>query len=166
MSKKKVKFSTRICHGSENPYVNVGDKILPGTELLKIGNTGESTAVHHHTDSILGHLKKHWHVSDFISGKVSPAPEQTNYLLGEALDDGFYKDSLPHITAPFFSSEYLRIMNKNHYGTDSRPLNIDKNGTAVKSKGIAHWNRSFDAECVYSGFDKGYGWSLILCYEA
>lgn len=153
-----MKYSTRFCHFKTFPSLKKWDAVFPKTELGIMGNTGQSFGAHVHIDSIVGHRSEHWRVADFEAGKVQPANEQTLFCIGQCLDKGLFEDSLPFVSAPFFSAAYKSIVGKNHWGNDVVPY-------TAGSAGVVHWNRQKVGEVLFSGNDPGYGFSIIIGYK-
>ena len=162
-----AKYITRIGHGKYYSNFKAGDRIRPDSELLEMGMTGETTIIHHHTDTIrvndFSDIFKFkdgvWRASDYEAGLVVAAPEQTDYLLSFAVDDGFYGAPIKIIHCYHDSGYTISMNGKRHWGTDSVSEDINKR--------IAHWNRSFDGICLASSFDRagGYGFYICIGYE-
>ena len=162
-----AKYITRIGHLKQLPNQKVGDIVYPKTELGEMGMTGQTTVIHGHIDTIrvddFLYINRFpdqiWRSYDYENGRVTAAPEQTDYLIGEITDTGLFgcKRKILH---PYHDSGYTIAMNgKRHWGTD-----VD---STDPNRRIFMWNRSFKATLLDAKLDPlgGYGFYICVGYE-
>jgi hypothetical protein len=153
------KYTVRYAHLEKESDKNIGEILKTGDIFGKMGNTGQSTAKHVHTDCIEGEVKHLYHQSDLYKKKYTPSPEQLIYFM---VDNGLFGVK-PVITTGYADVSYFITYKKVHYGYDVVPT--DRHRT--EDHHYLKWNRSNDGKVVAKGYDKkGYGHWINICFEA
>lgn len=150
-------YTWRIAHLEFASNLKVGDIVTRGMVLGKMGSSGQSTAIHLHTDCVKGLVKNKYTLADIEKGIYIPSPRQLNYFIdSELLGWPIY------ITTYYADLEYQLKRKKVHYGYDVVPE--DRKRTTAHY--FIHWNRSMKGEVIAKGYDEaGYGHYLHIGFR-
>jgi len=145
----------RYAHLAELPDLKVGDKVKQGQRIARMGNTGKSTGPHVHFDLVQVERDGVYRLAD-IPRMILDLPalmQQYHYFLDEQFFQGpmrittYFGDPL---YAPFGPWTF-------HPGYDVVP---------VYGSGEIFWNRSKQGTVCGVGDDAGYGFYLMVKYDA
>lgn len=151
-----MKHTVRYTHLEKMPILKVGDKVYTGDKIGKMGNTGASTAPHLHFDCVRGERSSMYTLAQMANEEVKACPIQTNYFI----DDQLFKTKI-HITTYYNDPEYLRIFGKTHLAYDVVP----KNRHVTDANYTIYWNRSMTGTVTAVGYDKGYGYYVMIKFD-
>lgn len=152
-------YTVRFAHLAEIPIQKIGDIIFRGDKVGRMGNTGQSTADHVHTDVIEGLVDKIIRLEEigYEEGKsYLPNIKQLNYFI----DDELFGIG-PVITTYFYDPEYKVKYRKDHPGYDLVPSDYD-----TMDHYNIYWNRSKTGIILAVGYDAGYGNYILIGFEA
>jgi murein DD-endopeptidase MepM/ murein hydrolase activator NlpD len=120
-----------------------------------MGSSGVATGAHLHFDVIEGLKDAHWRLADYKAGKVTPAPAQ----LALALNRRLFK-VYPVVTSSY--NDPLYPGGAVHSAFDVVPED--------RQTSMAHWKIFWpyneSGMVTYIGHDNGYGYSLMIAFEA
>lgn len=143
-----MRFTIRFCHLETIPSIRINSIIYQGNSIGVMGNSGQSSATHLHTDLVRGFMAQPYRLKDIDFD--TETIKQLNYFI----DKGLFKTDIL-ITSYFCDPEYFDFNGewKIHPAYDVVPLNrydTDANFTI-------HWNRSFPGQVISKGNDSAYG---------
>jgi murein DD-endopeptidase MepM/ murein hydrolase activator NlpD len=150
------KYTVRFTHLEDEPKLSPGEIVKRGDLVGIMGNTGQSTGPHLHLDVVYGRQYEMWRLADVDPDgqdvmRLVPSPRQCAYFVDKELWGG--KSYV--ITTTYCDPLYKQRFGKWHCGYD-----------LVGTEPQIFWNRSTDGQVVFSDWDHGYGWSLMITYGA
>jgi len=152
-----MKYTVRFAHLRYKPDWKVGDTIKRGDIIGIMGTTGQSTAIHLHTDCVEGEKKVAYTLVDINSGKIKSSKKQLDLFI----DDELFGVK-PFITTQYLDPEYAKTFEKDHPAYDVVPYDRhwDKSHFAI------HWNRSMNGKVVLiTDNATGYGNCIYISFE-
>jgi hypothetical protein len=154
-----MKYTVRYAHLEYAPKYQVGDSVLPGAVIGKMGSSGQSTAKHLHFDGAVGFQNKKYLLEDYDRNDPVPIPVKQLLLF---IDPAMFQGENPVITTPYAEVEYFHERGKVHYGFDIVPQNRHD----FQAPLLICWSRSKPGEvlailddpaayghCIYIGFE-------------
>lgn len=132
-----------------------GQELQQNDVIGIMGNTGQSTGPHVHTDVIKGKRKKLWRLRQmFPGGPVEPDERQLNFCV-----QGIFAPHTERVTTEYDDPGYLAVRNKHHYAVDVVPKWLNE------CIGIPYvrYSRSWKGTVLTTGFDRiGYGLYVLI----
>lgn len=160
-------YTVRFAHLEELPIAKPGDVIFEGDKVGEMGSTGKSTANHLHIDvveSLIKHIIRLKEIGYEEGKSYRPNIKQLNYFIDKELFG-----IKPLITTYFYDPQYKIDWDKDHPGYDVVPIDrLEKSRyTDLKKEHFSiYWNRSKIGTILATGFDKGYGFYILIGFEA
>jgi hypothetical protein len=148
-------YTVRFAHLKKVPGYTVGDKIIDGTYVGTMGNSGQSTAAHLHIDCVEGYQELNWTLKDTENGMPKSAPRQLNYFIDKYL---FRTDIA--VTTNYNDLEYMNDLDKVHLAYDVVPANRDPAFFDI------WWNRSKEGTVAALGTHSAYGNYILIAFRA
>lgn len=150
-------FTAMYAHLESKPDLAEGQLLRRGAKIGKMGNTGKSTANHLHLGLINGIHGSLWRLANIHPSRDHS--KQTAYFI-----DAELFGIEPHITTFYCDSRYNDGKGNwiNHPCYDIVPADrhiSDKHFNIF-------WNRSMPGEVLTSGYDDGYGYYVLIGFDA
>jgi murein DD-endopeptidase MepM/ murein hydrolase activator NlpD len=158
-------YTVRFAHLESKPRVRVGDLVVRGQALGRMGSTGQSTAAHLHLDVVEGARTDIYRLEDIEAGDPAPAPiRQANWFIAKDDVKGYELFLVkPLVTTPIGELEYFEQRGKVHYHYDVVP----EDRKVSDRHYMIHWPRSMSGVVSAVHYDAGgYGHVLYVQYEA
>lgn len=152
-----MKFTVRFAHLASRPMLTVGDKVVRGDIVGKMGNSGQSTGAHLHIDVVRGWQNHRYTLEDMDTGIVSPCARELLWFIDDELFNHPYV-----ITTNYADRDYFYHYKKVHHAFDIVPE--DRHETQAHY--YIHWNRSHPGHVMMVDYDeRGYGHYILVGYE-
>lgn len=158
-------YTVRFAHLETKPRLKVGDTVLRGDPIGRMGSTGQSTAAHVHMDVVEGSRVDIYRLEDIDRMDPVPAPiRQANYFLSVDNEKGYELFGVrPVVTTPIGELEYFEQRGKIHYHYDIVP----EDRKVSDAHYTLHWPRSMPGTVSAVHYDSnGYGHVIYIRYEA
>jgi murein DD-endopeptidase MepM/ murein hydrolase activator NlpD len=158
-----MKYTVRLAHLEHRSHLVFGQKVTRGTVIGTQGSSGQSTGDHLHLDVVIGEHTENWRLHEVDpDGRdtfmVWPSAKQALLFIDKELCDGNFYEITTYYADPRY---WVRF--KNPDGTGKIHCGYD----IVAPKGTTfRWNRSVDGHVTFSGWDNGYGWTVLISFEA
>ncbi len=154
-------YTNRYGHLVKLPDLKVGDVVLPGQVIGRMGSTGKSKFNHLHHDTLEGLISEIARLGDIgyePHHKYTPNIRQLNY----SIDKKLFRHPII-ITTYYYDPRYKVRFKIDHPAYDVVP----KDRHISKKHFNIHWNRSKKGIVLAVGFDEGgYGYYILIGYNA
>ena len=153
-------YTVRFAHLEKLPELHIRHLVLPNEVVGRMGSSGKSTANHLHIDLIHGFLNRLARLKQIgyeTEHVYKPNIEQLNRFIARKLFQFFIV-----ITTPFYDPQYKIDWKKDHPGYDVVPM--DRKET--KDHFDIHWPIQETGIVLDKGYDNGYGYYILMGYEA
>lgn len=148
-------YTARFAHLSGPSILKIGDAVKTGCPIGVMGATGVATGEHLHLDVVYGLKDSHWRLSDYKNKKVQPSPSQ----LALAVNRRLFK------VYPVVTSSYNDPLYQNGLVHSAFDL-VPEDRKESRSHYQIYWPFNESGVVTYIGHDNGYGYSVMIAYEA
>ena len=154
-----MKYTVRFAHLKTPSCLKEGEAVFSGDMIGTMGNTGQGKFNHLHLDCVRGIVDKIIRLKEigYDGQDYTPDIKQLNYFI----DSKLFKTSIV-ITTFFYEPDYKILYGKDHPAYDVVP--IDRKETEEHFD--IFWNRSKTGTVLKTGYDSGYGYYVLIGFEA